>query len=67
MKYLTDFDSVKSFEINIFSVIFELHNYSTMFGKKPAFCQKALLVAILNMNYEVRPYQINSLSPNIIL
>ena len=36
MKYLTDFDPVKRFEINIFSGIFELHNYSTMFGKKPA-------------------------------
>ena len=42
MKYLIDFDSVKSFKINIFSGIFELHKYSTMFGKKPAFCKKKL-------------------------
>ena len=42
MKKFTNFDFVKSFEIYIFNRIFESHNYSTMFGKKPAFCQKSL-------------------------
>ena len=40
IKYLTDFDSVKSFKINIFSGIFELHRYSRCLARSLLFAKK---------------------------